>query len=142
MAARQRGVGTLILIITLLVAPAAISLSWYKITGNPLFRPLGITDENMRAYFGTGKWIEIVAEVEWDSIRSGRIARVDMEQALRRAFEAKGVEVRVVFRDSASGTRILYRVGPSVIGPYPQARAAEGISAAVEAYRMNVPIRP
>ena len=140
MSAKQRGIATLFIIITLVVAPTVISLGWYKATGNPLFRPLGITRESMRAYYGSGEWIEIVAEVAWDSASSGQVSQADMERALRNAFQVKGVEVRVVFRDSNAGTQILYRVGPSVIGPYPQSRAAEGIGAAVEAYRMNVPI--
>lgn len=142
MAGKQRGIATMVVIIMLVITPSAISLSWYKITGNPLFRPLGITSESMRAYFGTGDWIEIVAEVEWDESRSGRITREDMENALRHAFQVKGVEVRVVFRKSNNGTRVLYRIGASVVGPYPQSRAAEGISAAVDAYRMNVPFKP
>ena len=139
MSGRQRGIATLVVIIVLVVAPSVISLGWYRVTGNPLFRPLGITRESMRAYYGTGEWIEIVAEVEWDQARSGQVTQRDMERALRNAFHVKGVEVRVVFRQSRTGTRVLYRVGPSSIGPYPQSRAAEGISAAVEAYRMNVP---
>lgn len=140
MSGKQRGLATLITIIALVVAPTVISLGWYQATGNPLFRPLGITRENMRAYYGTGEWIEIVAEVAWDQDRSGRVTQADMERALRNAFRVKGVDVRVVFRSSNSGTRISYRVGPSIIGPYPQSRAAEGIGAAVEAFRMNVPL--
>jgi len=140
MSSKQRGVATLIAIIMLVVAPSAITLLWYKVTGDPLFRPLGITRQSLRAYYGSGDWIEIVAEVAWDSGHSGNVTRADMERALRNAFQVKGVDVHVVFTSSTSGTRVLYRVGPSSIGPYPQARAAEGINAAVEAYRMNVPV--
>ncbi len=142
MSSKQRGIVTLIVIIMLVIAPSAITLGWYKATGNPLFRPLGITREALRAYYGTGEWIEIVAEVSWDNDRAGRVTRADMERALRNAFQTKGVGVRVVFQESTNGTRVLYRVGPSEIGPFPQSRAAEGISAAVEAYRMNVPYKP
>ena len=142
MSRKQRSIATLIGIIILLVAPSAISLLWYRVTGDPLLRPLGITREKLRAYYGTGDWIEIVAEVEWDTARSGNVTRADMERALSNAFRAKGVDVHVVFKEGHSGTRVVYRIGPSVIGPYPQTRAAEGISAAVEAYRMNVPFKP
>ncbi len=143
MSGKQRGIATIVVVILLLIAPSVIALSWYKVTGNPLFRPLGITRESMGAYFGNGEWIEIVAEVAWDDSRSGRVTREDMERALRHAFKAKGIEeMRVVFRNSSKGTWVLYRIGPSAIGPYPQSRAAEGISAAVNAYRMNIPFKP
>ncbi len=140
MSSKQRGIATFIVIFMLVVAPTVISLGWYRVTGNPLLRPLGITQSKLRAYFGTGEWYEIIAEVEWDDSRSGKVTRADMERALHNAFYVKGVDVRVVFHKGTRGTRIVYRVGASSIGPYPQSRAAEGISAAVEAYRMNVPV--
>ncbi len=137
---RKRGLVTLIAIILFVVAPTAASLISYKITGNPLFRPLGITQAKIQAYAGFGGGVEILAIVAWDPSHSGQITRADMTRALTRSFRVKGVSVRVVYRPSSSGTWISYKVGASAIGPYPQERAAEGIGAAVEAYRMLVPL--
>ncbi len=142
MSGTQRGWVTFLVVIFLLAAPTAVSMIWYKVTGNPLLRPLGITKEALQAYYGTGKWTQIVAEVEWDAQRSGRVTKADMKRALERAFAAKGVEVSVQFHPGHAGTKVLYRVGSSYFGPYPQSRAAEGISAVVDAYRMIVPYRP
>lgn len=133
---RKRGLATIIAIVLLVVAPTVVSLVWYKVTGNPLIRPLGITQEKIRAYEGLGSVLEIVAVVEWDPARSGQVRREDLRRALMRAFKVKGVPVRVVFDPGSSGTWITYRIGSSTIGPYAQARAAEGIGAAAEAYRM------
>ena len=140
MARRQRGIATFILIVLLISGPTVLSLVWHKVTGDPLLRPLGVTKQSMQAYYG-GRGYEIVARVDWDETRSG-VSKDAMRQALVNAFEAKGVEVHVVFGTSKDGTRITYRVGPSTIGPFPQARAAEGVNAAVEAYRMFVPYKP
>ncbi|MCP5036494.1 MAG: hypothetical protein GY945_02725 [Rhodobacteraceae bacterium] len=136
---QQRGLFTLLAIIALVILPSALSLSYYAITKDPNMRPLGITTESLREYFGRGFGVEIVAIVHWDSIRSGQVTQGDMRRALRNAFKAKGVDVRIDFRETSGGTHITYQVGSSSIGPYPQSRAAEGINAAVAAYRMNVP---
>ncbi len=140
MARRQRGIATFVLIVLLISGPTMFSLGWYKVTGDPLLRPLGVTEQSMRAYYGAQGY-EIVARVDWDETRSG-VSKDAMRQALVNAFKVKGVEVHVVFGTSNNGTHITYRVGPSTIGPFPQARAAEGINAAVEAYRMFVPYKP
>jgi hypothetical protein len=63
-----------------------------------------------------------------------------LELAIVNAFKAKGVEVFVFFHPGVDATRVTYRVGHTTIGPYSVARAARGISAAVEAFHMHVPI--
>jgi len=128
---------TLIVIIALVVMPSAISLSYYHVTKDPTFRPLGITKESLREYFGATEGTEITAVVDWNAARAGQVTRADMQTALVNSFQAKGVEVWVVFRNTSQGTMITYRIGATKIGPYPQNRAAEGISAAVAAYHMN-----
>ncbi|HFQ15911.1 MAG TPA: hypothetical protein ENK41_06090 [Rhodobacteraceae bacterium] len=137
MSARERGWATLLVAVLLVVGPSAASLLWYAATGNPLLRPLGITRESIRAFDGGGDGTGIVALVDWDKNRAGQVTQADMTRALTNAFSVKGIDVWVVFRESDSGTQVTYKVGRSVIGPYPQSRAAEGIPAAAEAYHMN-----
>jgi hypothetical protein len=43
----------------------------------------------------------------------------------------------LVFREARGATSVTYVVGNSTLGPYSTSRAAEGIAAAVEAYRMH-----
>lgn len=138
----QRGIGYLATVITLVVLPTALALAWYHLTGDPTIRPLGLTREALVRHTGGGAVAGIVAHVEWDAARAGGASARKMQEALENAFRAKGVEVRVMFSESASGTRVTYHVGASAIGPYPQARAADGINAAVGAYRMKVPPGP
>ena len=124
-------------IIAAVVLPSAVALGWYHVSQDPNFRPLGVTKEALRAYSGgTGGGIEIVARVEWVAPRTGGYTRRHLTDAIRNAFAAKGIEARVVFFPGAETTRVTYVVGQSVIGPYSTARAAEGVSAAVEALRM------
>ena len=120
------------LIITVVVLPTAMMLSWYHYTQNPHLRPLGITREALREYGVPGAGVEIVAYVDGPSGRNAQLA-----SDLRASFGSKGVDVRLVFREAGGATRVTYVVGNSTLGPYSTARAAEGIAAAVEAYRMH-----
>jgi hypothetical protein len=138
----QRNIGYLLIVVALIVFPSAASLTWYQVTKDPTVRPLGITKEALREFYGLLGGVEIVAVVGWDERRSGRVTKRQIANSLYKAFEAKGVEARVVFTPSTKGTWVAYEIGPTTIGPYPQSRAAEGIRSAVEAYRMHVPWKP
>jgi hypothetical protein len=129
-------------IIALLVAPSMVSLIVYHITHNPSLRPFAVTEQSLRAFLnGQTRAVRIVAHVDWVPPRTGGYTQAKLTRALGNAFRAKGVEVDVKFRPGDEVTRISYEVGESTIGPYPATRAAEGISAAVEAYHMYVPIK-
>lgn len=139
---RQRGLIIVFAIILAVTLPTILSLTWHQITGDPRLRPLSITEENLRSFQGRPAGVNIVAIVDWDEARSGQLSQQDMQNTLISAFDAKGVDVYVTFRASGSGTFVTYEVGSSTIGPYPQNRAAQGIIAAVDAYRMNTPRQP
>lgn len=134
---QRHSIAYLLLIITVLALPSVASLTWYHISRDPNLRPLGITEQALKAHRGGGEGVEIVALVDWAPPRTGDFSRSQLAITLQRAFEAKGVEVRVVFREGAGVTRVTYRVGRTVLGPYSTGRASEGIAAAVEAYHMH-----
>lgn len=134
---QHRNLGFLVLIILVVVAPTAASLSWYHISKNPNLRPLGITKQALTSYNGGGEGIEIVAVVEWTPPRAGTYTPAHLSRALTDSFAAKGVDVRIEFHPGQDGTRITYKIGTTVLGPYTTARASEGIAAAVEAYKMH-----
>lgn len=130
-------------IIALVVLPTAITLGYYQATKNPNLRPLSVTQQALHAYARdkpARDQVNIAAQVEWVAAQSGGYSRAGLEQALVRAFKAKGVEVFVFFHDGVDRTRITYVVGQSRIGPYSTSQAAYGITAAVAAYRMQVPV--
>jgi hypothetical protein len=140
--ATRRNLTYVLAISTLLVLPTAFSLTYHEITGNPNLRPLGLTEASLRNFeSGASGGVSIVAHVDWVPPRTGGYSRDRLDRAITQAFRAKGVEVTVRFEPGEDATRVSYLVGESTIGPFPTARAGEGISAAVEAYRMHVPFR-
>ncbi len=133
----RRSLGYVMLIIAVVVLPTAIMLSWYQFTRDPNLRPLGITREALRAYGIPGGGVEVVAYVDGPTGGAGESARRRLANDLRASFGSKGVDVRLVFREAPGSARITYVIGNSVIGPYSPNRAAEGVAAAVQAYRMH-----
>ena len=132
----RRSLSYVFLIIAVIVAPTAVALGWHLFTGDPTVRPLGITREALRDFGIPSTGGEIVAYVDWPP-GAGQTARKRLADDLRVSFASKGVDVRLVFREAGGSVRVTYVIGKSVLGPYSRARAAEGIGAAVEAYRMH-----
>jgi hypothetical protein len=126
----------LILLIAFVTLPTAAALVWYQISRDPNLRPLGVTKQALRAYGGEGEGVEITAVVDWGSPRTGGYTQEQLAQSLTQSFAAKGVDVVIRFRDGQSATQVTYVIGKTVLGPYPTARAAAGVAAAVDAFRM------
>lgn len=124
------------LIFLIVVLPTAIALGWYEVTRDPNLRPLGITREALRDYGVPGAGVDLIAYIDWPAEKTGHPARQKLATDLAASFAAKGVEARLVFRSSNGSAQVTYVIGKSVIGPYPANQAAEGIEAAIDAYRM------
>ena len=128
-------------LIALIVLPTAVTLGLHHVSRDPNLRPFSVTQQSLAAYeraTGTGSGVEIVAQVEWDRA-TAEVSQRHMRRAITDAFRSKGVEVYVAFVSGGEATRVTYVVGHSRIGPFPAHRAAEGVSAAVDAYRMHAP---
>ncbi|MEC7762711.1 MAG: hypothetical protein VX874_12470 [Pseudomonadota bacterium] len=140
--AKRRNFFYVLVVIALLVTPTAASLGFYVITQDPNLRPLGVTQEALSAY-ARGRidgQVHVVAQIEWVPGNTAGYSQRAFEMALENAFRAKGVEVFVFFHDGVDRTRVNFRVGRSTIGPFSPAQAARGVTAAVDAYRMHVPV--
>lgn len=124
------------LIVLIVVLPTVIALGWYQITRDPNFRPLGITREALRNFGDPSMGVDLIAYIEWPAAETESPARRKLAADLAASFAAKGVEPRLVFRTSNGAPQVTYMIGKSVIGPYPVSRAAAGIEAAIDAYRM------
>jgi hypothetical protein len=133
----RRSFSYLLVIITVVVLPSAVSLGWYQVSKDPNLRPLGITEQALRAHRGDGEGLEIVAVVDWVPPRTGNQTQAQLAIALSRAFRSKGVDVRVVFRKGEDATRVSYIVGKSTLGPFPISQASGGVAAAVQAFNMH-----
>ncbi|WP_298498802.1 hypothetical protein [uncultured Maritimibacter sp.] len=128
-------------LLALIVLPTVASLGWFAVTKNPNLRPLGVTEENLRAFDkGGAEGVRIVAQVDWAQAQADGVSRAEVERLLRRAFAAKGLDVTVSFSEGAERMGVTYRVGYSRIGPYALQEAALGVNAAVDAYHMHAPV--
>ena len=137
--ASRRNLGYLLLIVVASVLPTFVSLGWFFATRNPRLRPRAITPDSLRSYAAaTGHFteLEIVAKVEWVPGRTGGYTKHRLKQALSDSFRAKGAVVRLEFVPGGKQTQVTYLVGSSALGPFTLDRAALGIGAAVEAFRM------
>lgn len=123
-------------IISVVVLPTALALGWYQISRDPNMRPLALTREALRDYGVPGIGADLFVYVDWPASRATSPARRQLAADLATSFAAKGVEAKVILRETDGPGQVTYVIGKSVLGPYPTARAAEGIAAAVEAYRM------
>ncbi|MCB1347289.1 MAG: hypothetical protein R3D59_04935 [Paracoccaceae bacterium] len=132
----RRSLIYLMTIILVIVLPTAIALGWYQFTRDPNLRPLGITREALRDFGAPGVGVDLIAYVDWPVSQATSPAKRQLAGDLLASFASKGVEARLVFRDTDGPAKVTYVIGKSVIGPYPASRAAGGIAAAVEAYRM------
>lgn len=122
----------------LVITPALFMVMLYHTTKNPLFRPLGITLERMiEAGQMSDRTLIITNITIGPDARDGQSLDAYRE-AFTKSFGGFNTETRVRFRNAERGSAITvhYEVGNSVIGPFPIARAADGIRSAVEAERM------
>ncbi len=130
-------------VILLVMMPTSVSLAWYYFTRNPNLRPLGITQEAILAYENLiGRSAQVIVRVEWSDASGSEAVLERFAAQIERAFEAKGVEARVISQMGAEQTLISYSIGRSFLGPYRGAHASDGIRASVEALRMlQKPVR-
>ncbi len=134
---QQSNLRYLVVLVLIISAPSVLALAWFYYTKDPNLRPLGLTVEALQNYAGIGPGIEIVAVVDGINSSISEEARNQLRATLETAFQAKGVDVRVVMHEGAGSPRITYNVGKTILGPYPTSQASVGISEAVEAFRMH-----
>ncbi|MGH1369776.1 MAG: hypothetical protein ACRBCL_14275 [Maritimibacter sp.] len=134
MAFQKRSIAYMVAVVGAIALPTIFSLTYYEITHDPRFKPLGVTKETLRSFDGNdGETPGITALLDWNDDESGGFTTIELASIIYKSFEARGVEVQVVLRKNAKHTRITYVVGKSRIGPYPTSRAGDGITAAVDA---------
>ena len=123
--------------IALVAAPGGGAYTYYLITKDPTAQPMGLTQESLAGVTGI-KRVEIVAQVRLPPAADNAAMRRRIAEQLSAGFRAYGLELRTEFAAPLPGrTGVTYEVGSSRIGPFALANAAEGVKAAVAAYRMN-----
>lgn len=124
----------------LVAAPSLVTAGIYTWTGDPFLRWLGLTEERLAA---ADRVIEtddpyVRIRVYWRGPAGGYADATSLADALRGAFEVKGIEVYVaVLRlDDAGMTTIDMRAGRSAFGPFPVTQAARYVTPAAQAARL------
>ena len=115
--------------------PTGIALTYYKITGDPSVRPLAQTVDNV--VHGTLAYGVLPVGVQLRLHDPETPQALAMAQQLRKTFSAKGIEVQVFLLEIETDRKaeVLFIVDENRIGPFPLSRAADGVGAAVTAYR-------
>lgn len=124
------------IIVALVVTPATIVLSIYKVTKNPNLRPLSITAESLAAVpDSTGATRQIIVTIA-SPTGTDPSTHAKLESDLIRAFDSfllKPVIVHTVGTENSA--TIAYQVGANTVGPMPLSQAASGLRLAVDADR-------
>jgi len=127
-------------IITALAAPAGMSSLYFLITRDPSVRPLALTREGEMQAGRSGEANELItAHIHWGTNKVQNISVQGLSQDILNAFYGHGVKARVLIHETPGSNQVAvtYTVGASMIGPFSAYRAAEGISAAIAAYRLT-----
>jgi hypothetical protein len=120
---------------TLLAAPSLVTVGLYKVTGDPSLRPMSITEEKVAATdFATGGDV-VRIRIYWRGAAEGFGTASDLADALRRAFDSKGVDsmIAVMQMNDRGVTMLDMRAGAMHYGPFPVADAARHVSPAAAA---------
>ncbi len=117
--------------------PSMVALGYYKVTGDPSFRPLAQSIES--AVFGgfVGDARDLKVQLRLHSPTQAEGFR--MARQMQRTFSAKGIDARVYVMDipAREPASVVFLVRQNRIGPFPLSRASEGVNAAVAAYRLT-----
>ncbi len=117
--------------------PATLSWAYYKLTGDPTLRPLGVTLNSLRENDVAGYEAALVVTINWGrDTRSANTPR-QVEAALRKALQVYQVDFQIRRRRVAGDhVSVFFDAGPNRFGPYSLVDIAAGIPVAVEAVQM------
>ena len=120
---------------TLLAAPSLVTVGLYKMTGDPTYRPMSVTEERVAASNVATAGDVVRIRIYWRGASGGFGSATDLADALRRAFDSKGVDSRIAVLDmrDRGETMLDMRAGAMHYGPFPVADAARHVTPAAAA---------
>lgn len=120
--------------------PATLALMYYLYTGDQTLRPFGLTKHHTAAAPTNPATPEILVHVNWGQNADSVMTQAEIRTALAKALSVYDIEYRVKVAPNASGrSDVIYIVGHNQIGPFALHNAAQGIPAALAAYRLMQP---
>lgn len=134
---KSRQIMLLLGLIICVALPAAGSLTLYFVTGNPLLRPLGITQEKLSDVDASPENASIMVEVGWGRDYAGRMTQSDVRRFVVNAFKTNTDDFFFRFRDvEGQAIGISFVVGANRYGPYPPGRIINGMIPSLVALKM------
>jgi hypothetical protein len=133
----------LVALIVAIATPATMALSYYRLTGDPTFRPLAVTLERLVVEGIEVHQKAVRADIVSDGTAESIAEAARLGEGLRAAFHAKGIEavIRYETRPSSGRPTVTFYVRDASFGPYSKGTAAQGVRAAVTALQLSEPIQ-
>lgn len=126
----------LLILIPAIALPEAAALLLYKYTGDPTFRPFGISKNSLDQSDGQQAMNEVLVHIDWGAKVNSAISRQDVQHQIRKALDIYNIDFRLKFNNvTGQEINVTYIVEHNKFGPYLFQNASRGISAAVTAYR-------
>ncbi len=123
-----------------LTLPAASLTLYSVVTGDPNYRPLGVTAEALEFFVETNETAALGIHVAWGQDRTGSLTHADLRNFITDAIIRRTTDYYIKFHEvPGTGIGITFRVGVNRFGPYPPARMAEAIAPVTAALQMTYP---
>jgi hypothetical protein len=125
-------------VIVIVALPAAASLLYYKLTGDPTLRPLGVTLASLTENNIEGYNNGITVQIDWGAGAQSPNTRTQVKAALQKAMSIYPVDFQVRLTETAGDTvQVFFLIDSSRIGPYSLGNVASGIEPALAAYNLG-----
>ena len=125
-------------VILLLSMPTVASVAYFKLTGDPTFRPLGITVASLTENLVGGTSRGITVRVEWGENSNTPNTKEQVRTALEKAMSVYPIDFLIRFQNTdSSAIGIFFVVDGADIGPYLLQNVSTGIPAALAAFGMR-----
>lgn len=135
----QRQISILVALVVAIATPATTALSYYKLTGDPTFRPLALSVERLIAGGMDVEYEHVRAVVHTGDTAEARTRALRLGRGVQAAFYGKGIDALVQYEiaPGRAPPSVTFHVARRSFGPYSGSTAARGVRAAVEVLRLN-----
>ena len=119
--------------------PTALALGYYYVTGDPNFRPLGITIERL-AERGEAVGNDVIfGTITHDGTPEGEKEAEKLSERLVTVFIGKGIDAsfRLLSNPDAKQLQIFYYIDDTRLGPFNPRNAARSVLIAVDALTLS-----
>lgn len=129
---RSRILKALMALFVGIAAPTVLALLYSAISGDPTFRPLGVSHKALLAFENQKTNSGLRIDLIWGAGSALQQEPEAVTNMLANALRAHDVEGPIdVVPDNGSNVRVLFHVGQQSFGPYPLAEAGRGVTLAV-----------